>query len=114
MNFGDFNINNLMAMARDVQSKVAAMKESVQNATYTGSDDDEAIQISMTGKFTPVSVKCDVELFGEEEARILENLIFAALLNVSNAIQSAEQQQRMDLQQSLGIPPEMLNNIPGF
>jgi len=114
MDFGSLNFGDLMARAQALQTQVGAMKEKMQNSTFEGADEDGAVRITMSGKYAPVSVKCDTELFGEEEAEILEKLIFAALINVTNQIRSAEEQSKQDLGQSLGLPPGLMGNLPGF
>lgn len=114
MDLGSLNFGDLMARAQSLQSQVQSMREKMQNSTYTGSDEDDAIRISMTGRYAPVSVKCDPELFGEEEAEILEKIIFAALISVTNQIRSAEEQGKQDLGQSLGLPPGLMGQFPGL
>lgn len=114
MDFSNLNFGDLLSKVQTLQSQVSAMKENLQNSTFTGADEDGAVQISMTGKYAPISVKCDAELFGEEEAEILEKLIFSALISLTNQIRSAEEQGKQDLGQSLGLPPGMMGNFPGF
>ena len=55
-----------------------------------------------------------VESLTEEEAEILEKIIFAALVSVTNQIRSAEEQGKHDLGQSLGLPPGLMDQFPGF
>lgn len=114
MDFSSLNFGDIMARVQSLQTQVGAMKEKMQNSAFEGADEDGAVKITMTGKFTPVSVKCDAELFGEEEAQILEKLIFAALINVTNQIQSAQEQGKQDLGQSLGLPPGLMDHLPNF
>lgn len=109
MNFGD-----LFAKAQALHSQVSAMKETMQSSSFSGADEDGAVQITMNGKFEPLGVTCDPELFGEEEAQILEKLIFAALADVTSRVRSAEAQEKQNLGQSLGLPPGMMGNFPGF
>ncbi len=114
MDFSNLNFGDIMARVQALQTQVGALKEKMQNSVFEGSDEDGAIQIKMTGKYAPVSVKCDAELFGEEEAQILEKLILAALVSVANQINSAQEQSKHDLGQSLGFPPGAMDNLPNF
>ncbi len=114
MDFGSLNWGDLMARAQSLASQVGAMKETLTNSAFSGADVDGAVEISMNGKYEPISVKCDAELFGEEEAEILEKLILSALEQVTQKVREAEAQGKQELGASLGLPPGMMNQFPGL
>ncbi|MDR1476005.1 MAG: YbaB/EbfC family nucleoid-associated protein [Holosporales bacterium] len=73
------NMQQMLARAQKLQSKVAEVQKELENKEVTGTSGGGAIKVIMTVSGVVKSISIDKELVNPDETDLLEDLIVAAL-----------------------------------
>lgn len=92
------NIMQMLKQAQEVQGKMAAMQEKLEQTEVTGQAGNGAVQLTLTAKGDPRSVKIQASSIDPTDPEMLEALVLAALRDwksQSDAIIAAEGEKTM-------------------
>jgi DNA-binding YbaB/EbfC family protein len=85
------NINQLMKQAQEMQKKMAASKEEIENKEYEGKAGGKMVKVIITGKGEMKSIKLDQTIVDPAEIEMLEDLIVAAVNDAKSKLDSDSQ-----------------------
>lgn len=101
------DLMGLMKQAREMQSKMQEMQESLADAEAEGSSGGGLVTVTLSGKGAMKSVRIDPSLLKEDEADILEDLILAAHNTAKEKLEAVIAEKTSELTAGLPIPPGM-------
>ncbi len=97
----------MMKKAKDMQSMMTDMQESLATITVTGESGAGLVKATATAKGVLTGLDIDPSIFNAEEKEVAEDLILAAIKDAQAkaAERSAEEMQKIT--ESLGLPADM-------
>lgn len=98
------NTMNLVKKAQEVQSEIVAIQKQLAEQSVTGRASNGAVQVTMTAKMAPQSVKIQPDLLKQVDAETLEDLILVALKDAKNAADNALTEAYSDLKKRYNLP----------
>lgn len=104
-----FDLNNLMGKFKDVQDKMKAAQENLEQITYSAEAGAGYVKATVNGKRKVISVEITPELLNENDKKTAEDLVVAA---INIALEGVEEKIQVEMQKATdGFTPP---NIPGF
>jgi DNA-binding YbaB/EbfC family protein len=97
-----FNIQKMMQQAQKMQDDMKKVQTEMENTEFTGSAGGGAVVVVCNGKYEFQSVKISEEAAGDKE--MLEDMLLAALKDVSNKVTGAMEQKMGAITAGLNIP----------
>jgi DNA-binding YbaB/EbfC family protein len=104
-----FNIQQMMKQAQKMQDQMKDIQTEMERSEFTGTAGNGAVTVVCNGKYEFVSVKITPE--GMADRELLEDLMLAALKDVSNKVTETMEQKMSKVTAGLNIPGLKL---PGF
>ncbi len=104
------NINELVAQAQAMQTKVKLAQEELGKQEVTGTSGNGLVKITMTCTKEPKKCEIDASLLDKDKKEDLEDLIIAAILNAKNNADEISTATMEDATSGLQLPPGM--NFP--
>ena len=104
------NIGDMFKQAREMQSRLNDVQESLKKATVTGESGAGLVKITLNGRFEALRVEID-SLAADEDQAVLEDLIAAAFNDAVRRVEAMQKEKMSDLAQGFGLPPGM--DLPG-
>ncbi|MCE3235211.1 MAG: hypothetical protein K0Q50_1391 [Vampirovibrio sp.] len=104
-----FNIQQMMKQAQKMQDQMKDIQEEMERSEFTGTAGGGAVTVTCNGKYEFTSVKISPEALGDKD--MLEDLMLAALKDVSNKVTETMEQKMSKITAGLNIPGLKL---PGF
>jgi DNA-binding YbaB/EbfC family protein len=101
------DIMGLMKQAQQMQSKMTALQEEMENVLVEGASGGGMVGITMTAKGQVKSVRIDPSLMVADEREILEDLIVAACADARGKAERVMAERMGELTKGLPIPPGM-------
>lgn len=98
----------MMKQAAQLQSKMKAMQDELDQVEVEGASGGGMVQVRMTAKMEVKAVKIDPSLMKEEDREILEDLIVTASNDARRKAEVAVQEKMQSLTGGLGLPPGLL------
>ncbi len=95
----------MMKKAAELQSKMKAMQDELDQIEVEGSSGGGLVSVRMTAKGEVKSVKVDPSLVKADEIEILEDLLVTALNDARRKAEAAMQDKMQALTGGLGLPP---------
>jgi len=89
-NDGGFDLNNLMQQAQAMQEQMAAAQEQQAATVLTGSSGGGKVTVEATGGGEFRAVKIDPEAVDPDDVELLEELVLAALHDVTAQISAMQ------------------------
>jgi nucleoid-associated protein EbfC len=92
------NIMQMLKQAQDVQAKMTAMQEKLEQVEVTGQAGNGAVQITMSAKGRPLRVQIAPNLLDPNDPGMLEDTVLAALRDYktkADAIADSEGEKAM-------------------
>ena len=99
----NMNMNAMMKQLQQVQKKVLAAQQELENAEFPGEAGGGKVQVVLTGKGDLKSVKLDRSVVDPEDPELLEDLILTAFHQAKEQI-SAKSDAIMGSVKMPGIP----------
>ncbi|MBK5910966.1 YbaB/EbfC family nucleoid-associated protein [Rhodothalassium salexigens] len=99
------NIKKMMEQAQQMQSKLADMQASLEEAEITGSAGGGMVSVTMNGKHKLLRVSIDPSLLSGEEAEVVEDLIVAAHGDAKDKLDQHIAEQMKEMTGGMGLPP---------
>ena len=104
------NLGDMFKQAREMQSRLGDVQESLKNATVTGESGAGLVKVTLNGRFEALRVEVD-PLAADEDRAVLEDLIAAAINDAVRRVEAMHKEKMSDLAQGLGLPPGF--DLPG-
>lgn len=98
----------MMKQAAQLQSKMKAMQDELDQVEVEGATGGGMVQVRMTAKMEVKAVKIDPSLMKAEDREILEDLIVTASNDARRKAEVAVQEKMQSLTGGLGLPPGLL------
>jgi DNA-binding YbaB/EbfC family protein len=98
----------MMKQAAQLQSKMKAMQDELDQVEVEGAAGGGMVQVRMTAKMEVKAVKIDPSLMKAEDREILEDLIVTASNDARRKAEVAVQEKMQSLTGGLGLPPGLL------
>ncbi len=95
---------SMVKKAQAVQTQMAAVQNKMENTEFTGLAADGAVQVTMTGKFVPTSIKLDKSVVNPDDVETLEDLLLVAMKNAKTKIDDASEKAFDSIKKSLNLP----------
>lgn len=97
-----FNIQKMMQQAQKMQDDMKKVQTEMENTQFTGTAGGGAVTVTCNGKYEFQGVKISEEAAGDRE--MLEDMILAALKDVSNKVAESMEQKMGSITSGLNIP----------
>jgi DNA-binding YbaB/EbfC family protein len=98
----------MMKQAAQLQSKMKAMQDELDQVEVEGASGGGMVQVRMTAKMEVKAVTIDPSLMKAEDREILEDLIVTASNDARRKAEVAVQEKMQSLTGGLGLPPGLL------
>ncbi|MCB1412084.1 MAG: YbaB/EbfC family nucleoid-associated protein [Xanthobacteraceae bacterium] len=98
----------MMKQAAQLQSKMKAMQDELDQVEVEGVSGGGMVQVRMTAKMEVKAVAIDPSLMKAEDREILEDLIVTASNDARRKAEAAVQDKMQSLTGGLGLPPGLL------
>jgi hypothetical protein len=95
----------MMKQAAQLQSKMKAMQEELDQIEVEGLSGGGLVKVRMTAKMEVRGISIDPSLLKADEGEVLEDLLVAALADAHRKAESAMQEKMQALTGGLGLPP---------
>ena len=76
----------------------------MENTEFTGLAANGAVEVVMTGKLVPISIKLDKSVVNPEDIETLEDLILVAMKNAKDRADDASNKAFESIKKSLNLP----------
>lgn len=100
----DFDLNNLLKQAQDMQQKMQQMQEQAANEEVTGEAGAGLVKVTMTGRHDVRRVNIDDSLL-KEDKEVLEDLLAAAINDAVRRVEAKQQASMSNMTQGFPFPP---------
>ena len=100
----------MMKAAKDMQTKMAEMKENLNTITVTGESGAGLVQATATAKGELTGLSIDPSIFVPSEKEVAEDLILAAIKDAQVKATERSQEEMRKITEELGLPADM--NLP--
>jgi len=101
------NIEDIMKMAEEMQSKVVDAQKKLDTITVEGAAGGGMVKIVATAKGRVTSVSIDDSLMSGGDKQMLEDLIAAAINDARNKAEAAGADAMRDVTAGMPLPPGM-------
>lgn len=98
------NIAAMMKQAQQMQSKLAAMQETLAAQEFTGTAAGGKVAVTMTGKGEARKVKIDPSLCSADDVDMLEDLIAVAINDARTKIDEASAAETQKAMGGMSLP----------
>lgn len=99
------NIEDIMAMAQNVQNELAKAQEGLDKIEVEGASGGGIVKIKATAKGRIIGVDIDESLLQPSEKQMLEDLIVAALNDARGKADAASNAEMAKFSSGLPLPP---------
>ncbi len=97
----------MMKAAQEMQTKMAALQDEMQNLKITGQSGAGLVKATVTGKGELVSLDIDPSIFNPSEKEVVEDLILAAIKDAQMKGSARSQEEMRKLTEAMGLPADM-------
>jgi DNA-binding YbaB/EbfC family protein len=101
------NLGNLMKQAKEMQSKMAEMQQSLEGHEEVGQAGAGMVQVTLNGKGEMKKLTVDPSLFDGEEKEVMEDLIVAAHADAKGKVEVYSAEKMKEMTGGLQLPPGM-------
>ena len=100
----DFDMNNLLKQAQNMQEQMKQMQEEAARAEVAGEAGAGLVRVTMNGRHDVRNVEIDPSLL-EEDREMLEDLIAAAVNDAVRRVEQDQQERMSKMTSGMPIPP---------
>ncbi|GAB1365427.1 YbaB/EbfC family nucleoid-associated protein [Candidatus Cloacimonadaceae bacterium] len=101
---GGKNMQQLMKQAQKMQADMMKQQEELENQIYSASSGGGMVKVEMNGKHEIISLKIEPQVVDPDDVEMLEDLILAALQEVSSKVSEASSEAMNKLTGGMKIP----------
>ena len=102
------SLPGLMAKAREMQEKMAAMQEELGRKTVTADSGGGIVEATCNGRRELVRIRIDKSRFDVNDTEMLEDLIVAAVRAAEDKAADLAKSEMQRVAGEMGLPPGML------
>ena len=106
------DMGKMMKAAQEMQGKMAALQDELNQITVTGESGAGLVKATATAKGTLTGLSIDPSIFSAEDKEVVEDLILAAIKDVQSRASERTKEEMGKLAESMGLPRDM--NLPGM
>lgn len=99
------DIMKMMGKARELQTRMAEMQESLKEIEVTGESGAGSVVARMNGQKTLTGLTIDPDLMKPEEKEIVEDLVIAAVADAAGKVDAEVQAKTQGMMGDMGLPP---------
>jgi nucleoid-associated protein EbfC len=97
----------MMKAAQDMQQKMAALQEEMQQMTVTGESGAGLVKATCTVKGELKGLDIDPSIFSADDKEVVEDLILAAIKDAQGRAAEKAQEEMGKLTEGMGLPKDM-------
>lgn len=101
------NLQQLMQMGQQLQSRMSKMQEKLEQQTYTASAGGGMVTASVDGKGAIRKVRIEPTVVDPSDVEMLEDLVLAAVSEAQNKASSAYEEQMKEIAGGLPFPMKL-------
>lgn len=101
------NINQMMKQAQQMQEKMAAMQERLNQVEMTGVSGGGMVKVTVNGKNDMKALSIDPTLVDPKEVEVLEDLIIAAFNDAKAKVEAHVAEEMGKITGGMGLPGGM-------
>lgn len=98
---------NMMKTAKDMQDKMGALQDEMNNITVIGESGAGLVKATATAKGDLTALDIDPSIFHPDEKEVVEDLILAAIKDAQAKAADRSQREMSKLTEGLGLPADM-------
>jgi len=98
------NLGKMMKQAQEMQSKMADMQATLEQAECTGESGGGLVSVTLNGKGNMKTLKIDPSLFNSDDAEVVEDLIIAAFNESKRKVEDYSQTEMAKITGGLQLP----------
>ncbi|NOZ41904.1 MAG: YbaB/EbfC family nucleoid-associated protein [Alphaproteobacteria bacterium] len=98
------NLGKMMKQAQEMQSKMADMQATLEQAECTGQSGGGLVSVTLNGKGNMKTLKIDPSLFNSDDAEVVEDLIIAAFNESKRKVEDYSQTEMAKITGGLQLP----------
>ena len=96
--------DNILQQAKELQERIGRLQRELEETEITGESGGGVVRVTMTGNYVARRVHIDPSLLGDDRP-MLEDLIAAALNDVTRRIERARQEKLGSATGGMPLPP---------
>ncbi len=100
------DMSKVMAAAKDMQSKMTEMQESLDAITVTGESGAGLVKATATAKGELTGLDIDASIFAPSEKEVVEDLILAAIKDAQTKATLRSQDAMKAMTEGMGLPTD--------
>lgn len=100
----DFDFQNLLKQAQDMQQKMQQLQEKAASEEVVGEAGAGLVKVTMNGRHDVSQVAVDDSLL-KEDKEVLEDLLAAAINDAVRRVEAKQQRSMADLAHGFPMPP---------
>ncbi len=101
------DMTKMMKAAQEMQAKMAALQEEMQNLRVTGESGAGLVKATATAKGELVALDIDPSIFNADEKEVVEDLILAAIKDAQMKGAERSQAEMRKITEGMGLPADM-------
>ena len=101
----NLNISDIYKKFQKVQENINDLKNETENLIFYGKSDDEAIEVSINGRFDPIAIKIDKDSLEVKSKEDIEKSILIAMKKAKDLAFESYHQKLKNLTGGIQIPP---------
>ena len=98
------DMTKVMKQAQEMQSKVSAVQDRLNDILVNGESGAGLVKITMTAKGDITKLEIDSAIFNPSEKEVVEDLIIAAVKDAKEKSTNRTQQEMEKISSDLGLP----------
>ncbi|TNE34091.1 MAG: YbaB/EbfC family nucleoid-associated protein [Alphaproteobacteria bacterium] len=101
------NLGNLMKQAKEMQSRMVEMQQSLESHEVTGVSGGGMVSVTLNGKGEMRKLSVDPSLVDPEDKEVMEDLIIAAHADARAKVNAYSAEKMKEMTGGLQLPPGM-------
>ena len=99
------NIGNMMKQAQQMQARMQAMQDQLEQVQMMGQAGNGAISVTLNGKAEMKNIKIDPAAVDASDTEMLEDLIVAAYNDAKNTVEAHVAEEMAKVTKGMQLPP---------
>lgn len=107
------DMGKMMKAAQEMQQKMADLQVELDTIIVEGEAGAGLVKATSTAKGDLKGLDIDPKVLSPEDKEMAEDLILAAIKDVQEKAKARSKAEMRRLTEELGLPPEMMDKLPG-
>ncbi len=101
---GKGGLGNMMKQVQEMQAKMAAMQEELEQSEVEGSAGGGMVTVVANGKYEVLSITIDPEVVDKDDVEMLQDLVTAAVNQAFQKVQELQAEKMASVTGGLNLP----------